>query len=49
MYSGDAAGSGEETLQITDAQRIEQALNFVGSRIRNTLKQCSFLVVKGKE
>lgn len=30
MYSGDAAGSGEETLQITDAQRIEQALNFVG-------------------
>lgn len=30
MYSGDAAGSGEETLQITDTQRIEQALNFVG-------------------
>ena len=30
MYSGDAAGSGEETVQITDTQRIEQALNFVG-------------------
>ena len=30
MYSGDAAGSGEETAQITDTQRIEQALNFVG-------------------
>lgn len=30
MYSGDTAGSGEETAQITDTQRIEQALNFVG-------------------
>lgn len=30
MYSGDTAGSGEETPQITDTQRIEQALNFVG-------------------
>ena len=30
MYSGDVAGSGEETAQITDTQRIEQALNFVG-------------------